>query len=155
LDHTFPKGINIRTIVAHDLWPVRGDATQLSQVLMNLCVNARDAMFEGGTLTIAAQNRPVGPAYASQNPEAKPGPHVAFSVTDTGSGIPPDQIDRIFDPFFTTKEPGKGTGLGLSTARGIVKSHGGFMSVSSERGKGTRFVIRLPALVGAETAATV
>jgi CheY-like chemotaxis protein len=97
----------------------------------------------------------VDPAYAGQNPEAKAGPHVAFSVADTGSGIPPDQIDRIFDPFFTTKEPGKGTGLGLSTARGIVKSHGGFMSVSSERGKGTRFVVHLPALVGAETEAAM
>jgi PAS domain S-box-containing protein len=155
LDHTFPKGIQIQTAVADELWPVRADATQLSQVLMNLCVNARDAMADGGTLTISAENRQVDQSYTSQHPEAKPGPHVAFSVADTGSGIPPEQIDRIFDPFFTTKEQGKGTGLGLSTALGIVKSHGGFMNVSSECGKGTRFVIHLPALIVAETEAAV
>jgi hypothetical protein len=153
LEHTFPKSIQIQTLVADQLWSVRADATQLSQVLMNLCVNARDAMPEGGILTISAENRSVDPAYASQHPEARPGAHVALSVADTGSGIPANHIDQIFDPFFTTKE--QGTGLGLSTALGIVKSHGGFIEVNSEPGKGTRFIIHLPALTGAEAEAPV
>jgi CheY-like chemotaxis protein len=136
--------------VADELWPVRADATQLSQVLMNLFVNARDAMPAGGTLTVSAENRRLDQAYAKQHPEANPGPYVAICVADTGSGIPPHQIDRIFDPFFTTKEQDKGTGLGLSTALGIVRSHGGFINVYSELGNGTRFVIHLPALTDAE-----
>jgi two-component system, cell cycle sensor histidine kinase and response regulator CckA len=150
LDHTFPRSIRIQSVVADNLWALRVDATQLSQVLMNLCVNARDAMPEGGTLTISAENRLVDRTYASRHHDAKPGPHVAISVADTGSGIRPDLIERIFDPFFTTKEPGKGTGLGLSTALGIVKSHGGFIDLHSERDKGTRFVVHMPAVSGAE-----
>jgi two-component system cell cycle sensor histidine kinase/response regulator CckA len=155
LDHAFPKSLQIQTVVAEELWPVRANATQLSQVLMNLCVNARDAMPEGGTLTISAENRQLDQAYGNQYPEANPGPHVAISVADTGSGIPAEQLDRIFDPFFTTKEQGKGTGLGLSTARGIVKSHGGFINVYSKPGEETRFVIYLPALTAAEAESAV
>ena len=155
LDHTFPRSIRIQSVVADKLWPLRADATQLSQVLMNLCVNARDAMPDGGTLTISAENCRVDQAHASRHHDAKPGPHVAISVADTGNGIGPDQLERIFDPFFTTKEPGKGTGLGLSTALGIVKSHGGFIDLHSERDKGTRFVVHLPALLGAEAEAAV
>ena len=142
---TFPKKIAVRTHIADSLWTVIGDPTQLHQVLLNLSVNARDAMPAGGTLTLAAENFPVDDHYASMTPGAKGGPHVRFEVTDTGMGIPPQNIDKIFDPFFTTKELGHGTGLGLSSVLGIVKSHGGFMSVYSEVGRGTTFRICLPA----------
>ena len=144
-EETFPKKITVRTGFPQSLWSVLGDSTQLHQVLLNLCVNARDAMPAGGTLSLAADNFPVDEHYASMTPGAKPGPHVRFEVTDTGMGIPPQNMDKIFDPFFTTKELGHGTGLGLSSVLGIVKSHGGFMSVYSEIGRGTTFKIYLPA----------
>jgi PAS domain S-box-containing protein len=145
---TFPKKITVRTSYSESLWATLGDPTQLHQVLLNLCVNARDAMPAGGTLTLAAENFPVDEHYASMTPGAKAGPHVRFEVTDTGMGIPPQNMDKIFDPFFTTKELGHGTGLGLSSVIGIVKSHGGFMSVYSEVGRGTTFRVNLPAEVG-------
>jgi len=151
LNHTLPKPVSIQVEMADDLWTVSGDATQFSQVLMNLCVNARDAMPSGGTLTIAAENTILNGNYAQTHPEAKPGPHVCITVTDTGAGMPAEVLDRIFDPFFTTKELGKGTGLGLSTALGIVKGFGGSVNVYSEVGKGTRFTIYLPALQTEET----
>ncbi len=152
LDHSLPKSIRLEVAIADDLWPVSGDATQLSQVVMNLGVNARDAMPEGGTLTIAAENRILGGDVASVYPEGKPGPHVLLAVSDTGGGIPADILERIFDPFFTTKPFGQGTGLGLSTVLGIVKSHGGFLNVYSEVGHGTLFTAYLPALAGPATA---
>jgi CheY-like chemotaxis protein len=124
---------------------VIGDATQLHQVFLNLCVNARDAMPEGGTLTIGAENAELDEEAAAKQPEAKPGSYVCLRVSDTGCGMPPQVIEKIFDPFFTTKEPGKGTGLGLSTVAGIVKSHGGFLLVESTPGSGTLFRIFLPA----------
>ena len=142
---TFPKSITVRTDYLQSLWPIEGDPTQLHQVLLNLSVNARDAMPAGGALTISAVNFPVDEHYASMTPGAKPGPHVLFEVRDTGMGIARQIIDQIFDPFFTTKELGRGTGLGLSTVIGIVKSHGGFMSVESEIGRGTIFKVYLPA----------
>ncbi len=142
---TFPKAITVQTSYLQSLWPIEGDPTQLHQVLLNLCVNARDAMPAGGTLTIAAANFPVDEHYASMTPGAKAGPHVLLHVKDTGMGISRDIIDKIFDPFFTTKEHGHGTGLGLSTVIGIVKSHGGFLSVESEIGTGTSFKVYLPA----------
>ena len=142
---TFPKTIAVRPRFSESLWPIEGDPTQLHQVLLNLCVNARDAMPAGGTLTMSAENFPVDEHYASMTPGAKAGPHALLEVNDTGMGIPRDIIDKIFDPFFTTKEPGHGTGLGLSTLIGIVKSHGGFVSVDSEIGRGTTFKIFLPA----------
>lgn len=132
---TFPKKIEIRTDIQKDLSIISGDATQLHQVLMNLCVNARDAMPYGGTLNISAENFLVDVNYARMNTEAKVGTYVVITVSDTGTGIPPPILDRIFEPFFTTKEPGKGTGLGLSTAQAIVKSHGGFINVYSAVGK--------------------
>jgi PAS domain S-box-containing protein len=145
---TFPKKITVRSGFSDAVWCVQGDPTQLHQVLLNLCVNARDAMPAGGTLSLSAENYPVDEHYASMTPGAKAGPHVRFEVADTGMGIPPENMVKIFDPFFTTKELGHGTGLGLSSVIGIVKSHGGFMSVDSEIGRGTTFKIYLPAIVG-------
>jgi len=142
---TFLKNIQVRSNIPTDLWLVQGDPTQLHQVLLNLCVNARDAMPNGGTLTLAASNLMLDEQYAGMNVEAKPGPHVRILVEDTGTGMPPEVVERIFEPFFTTKEIGKGTGLGLSTSIAIIKSHGGFVRVYSEVGMGTRFHVYLPA----------
>jgi PAS domain S-box-containing protein len=150
---TFPKIINVQTRAVLDLWPVVGDPIQLHQVLLNLCMNARDAMVQGGTLTIHANNVVLDAQFASDHIEAVPGPHVLFEIEDTGTGIPRHVIEKIFDPFFTTKETGKGTGLGLSTSMSIVKSHGGFMQVDSVPGRGTRFSFHLPAKSVANTAA--
>ena len=134
---TFPRSIRISTRYPDDLWPIEGDPTQLHQVLLNLSVNARDAMPNGGTLVLSAVNFVVDEHYASMMPDAAPGPHVVLRAQDSGSGIPRELMDKIFDPFFTTKPVGKGTGLGLSTVLGIVRSHGGFVSVSSEPASGT------------------
>ncbi len=146
LKETFPRNIEIRTDMQKDLLTIAGDTTQLHQVLMNLCVNARDAMSDGGILSISAENFLIDENYARMNTEAKVGSYVVITVSDTGTGIPPEIMDRIFEPFFTTKEHGKGTGLGLSAAHAIVKSHGGFINVYSEVGKGTAFRIYLPAI---------
>jgi PAS domain S-box-containing protein len=147
LKETLPKSIQFQTKVAPDLWTLAADATQLHQVLLNLCVNARDAMPNGGSLTLAAENVVLDENYAATNDEAKPGPYIMLSVTDTGTGIPADIREKIFDPFFTTKEPGKGTGLGLSTTLAIVKNHSGFINFATESGKGTVFKVFLPAQV--------
>ncbi len=148
---TFPKNIEIKTDIPKDLWTIQGDVTQLHQVLMNMLVNARDAMTNGGVLSISAENFYVDENYAQVHMDAKVGPHVVITVSDTGTGIPPELKDRIFEPFFTTKELEEGTGLGLSTAYGIVKGHGGFINVYSEIGKGTRFKVYLPAAETDET----
>jgi CheY-like chemotaxis protein len=146
---TFPREIKISMVAPPNLWTVSGDATQLHQVLMNLCVNARDAMPEGGELTVGAANVTLGEAEVRRHPSAHPGNYTVLSVSDTGQGIPPEIIARIFDPFFTTKGVGKGTGLGLSTVHGIAKAHGGFVTVESEVDKGTTFRVYLPADVAA------
>ncbi len=152
---TFSRAIEIHTdLPTQNLWTVSGDATQLHQVLMNLCVNARDAMQDSGTLEISARNLWIDEYYARMNLEAKVGPYVVITVSDTGAGIPKDIIDKIFEPFFTTKELGKGTGLGLSTVIGIIKSHGGFVNVYSEEGKGTQFKVYLPVTQTGETDVT-
>ncbi len=151
---TFPKSITIRTDYPKDLWMVEGDPTQLQQVLLNLLVNARDAMPEGGTLSLTSENFQVDEHYASMTTNARPGPHVLLQVTDEGRGIPRDVLEKIFDPFFTTKEVGQGTGLGLSTVLGIVRNYGGFVNVTSEAGQ-TSFRVFLPASNAATTAAIV
>jgi PAS domain S-box-containing protein len=145
MEETFPKAIEIRTDIPKDLPPVVADATQIHQVLMNLCVNARDAMPDGGRLTLSAEKVHVDETYARMHIEAKPIDYIVLKVEDTGAGMPPAVADKIFDPFFTTKDPGKGTGLGLSTALTIVKSHGGFINVYSEINKGSSFKVYLPA----------
>ena len=142
---TFPKNIDFRFTSSRHSWLVTGDATQLDQVFMNLCLNARDAMPGGGTLTVITENIMLDELYAGTNPESQPGPYVMVTVADTGTGIPREIQDKIFEPFFTTKEMGKGTGLGLSTTIGIVRSHKGFINLYSEPGKGTTFKIYLPA----------
>jgi two-component system, cell cycle sensor histidine kinase and response regulator CckA len=152
LKQSFSKSINIFVdIPKPNLWSIYGDTTQLHQVLMNLCINARDAMPTGGTLRISAKNVWIDAECTRKNIDAKVGPYVAISVSDTGVGIPKEIIDRIFEPFFTTKEVGKGTGLGLSTVMGIVKSHGGFVIAKSEVGKGSEFQIYLPVNQTVET----
>lgn len=143
---TFPNSVNVELNVASKLWSTTGDATQLYQVLLNLAVNARDAMPNGGALTISAENVHVDEHFAAMHPEAAPGPYVRVSVADTGTGIGPEILPKIFDPFFTTKGE-KGNGLGLATVLGIVKSHGGSVRVQSAAGSGTRFDIYFPATV--------
>ncbi|MBI5021968.1 MAG: PAS domain S-box protein [Ignavibacteriales bacterium] len=142
---TFPKSITIKEEVPKNIWTIIGDPTNLHQVLLNLCVNARDAMPNGGSIFIKAENKFIDEQYTRMSINAKPGRYVLLSVEDNGSGMPPAVLERIFEPFFTTKEIGKGTGLGLSTVHAIVKSHGGFVNVYSEVGKGTTFRIYLPA----------
>ncbi|MBV6621393.1 MAG: PAS domain S-box protein [Rivularia sp. (in: Bacteria)] len=144
VESTFPKSIKYNTKVA-TVWTVEAQPSQIHQILMNLCINARDAMFEGGTLTITAENKIIDSTYSSMNPDAKEGNYVMITVADTGCGISEEVKERIFEPFFTTKEVGKGTGLGLSTTFGIVKNHGGFIEVSSQVDKGSQFQVYLPA----------
>jgi len=146
-----PKSINLRFFIPDNLWTISADPTQIHQVLMNLCVNARDAMPAGGTLTLKAENIVIDEDYLEMHRDAHPGKFVLIAVGDTGEGIEPENIGKIFEPFFTTKEIGKGTGLGLSTVAGIVKSHQGFVNVYSEPGKGTRFGVYLPAIETKET----
>lgn len=141
---TFPKNIRVETHIAENLGLILGDATHLHQAILNLCVNARDAMPDGGILTLAAENVPVDANMARETTGGKPGQYACISVSDTGEGIPPELIDRIFEPFFTTKNPGTGTGLGLSTVMGIARGHGGFVRVSSLVGRGSRFEFYAP-----------
>ena len=141
---TFPKSIKLNIDIPSNLSYVYGDATQLHQVLMNLVVNARDAMPKGGKLNISAENLLIDECYAQMNVYAKTGAYIVVTVADTGVGMHPEIQERIFEPFFTTKEVGKGTGLGLSTALGIVKNHGGFVNVYSKLNKGTILKIYLP-----------
>jgi PAS domain S-box-containing protein len=143
---TFPKSIEISlNLDRSDLWPICADVTQLYQVLMNLTINARDAMPNGGHLSIAAGNLVLDKNYARINIDAKVGPYVVVTIADTGTGIAPELLERIFEPFFTTKAPKQGTGLGLSTTLGIIKNHGGFVSIDSDLGQGTWINIYLPA----------
>jgi two-component system cell cycle sensor histidine kinase/response regulator CckA len=155
VQQTLPKSIDIYLDAPETLWAVWGDATQLHQVLMNLCVNGRDAMPQGGELYITAENVTLNAPTAAIHPQAHPGPYVVVTVKDTGIGMSPDVLNRIFDPFFTTKSLGQGTGLGLSAALGIVDSHGGFIDVKSQMGEGSQFQVYLPATVNQTLPETV
>jgi signal transduction histidine kinase len=145
LKETLPENIRLQLRVPNDLWSAVGDATQIWRVLMNLCVNARDAMPAGGKLMIRARNRYLVEEERRLAPGASHQRYVRLTVADTGEGISREIMDRIFDPFFTTKETGKGTGLGLPTVLSIVRAHDGFLSFSSKVGKGTEFKVYLPA----------
>lgn len=152
IEETFPRDIEIRREVADDTPMVRGDTTQLHQVLLNLAVNARDAMPDGGRLIFGTSLLQVGPGRTMFGKAIKPGRYVVMSVKDTGQGMAPEVRERIFEPFFTTKPRGKGTGLGLPTVLGIVRSHEGFIEVNSEPGKGSEFRVCLPAMPDEESA---
>jgi two-component system, cell cycle sensor histidine kinase and response regulator CckA len=151
---TFPKSIELSIDLPQDLWKISADTTLLHQVFMNLVVNARDAMPNGGILSITGENITIDENYAKMYLDAREGSYVAVTISDTGTGISPEVIDRIFDPFFTTKDVSNGTGLGLSTVMNIVKSHHGFTNVYSEVNKGTRFKVYFPA-TDAEEAETI
>jgi two-component system cell cycle sensor histidine kinase/response regulator CckA len=140
LQRTLPASIDFVVLPADDIWPVRADKGQLEQVLMNLAVNARDAMPSGGRFAIEIENRSI----SGPNKELQPGDYVALRITDSGTGIPPEHLDRIFDPFFTTKARGHGTGLGLAMCYGIIGQAGGSLTVESRLGSGTSFLILLP-----------
>jgi signal transduction histidine kinase len=144
IQETFPKSIEIQTDFFQELWTIYGDATQIHQILMNLCINAKDAMPDGGKLKISAENLAIDETYAQMDDDAELGNYIVITVSDTGVGIPPETLKHIFEPFFTTKEQGKGTGLGLSTVIGIVKNYGGFVNVYSDK-KGTCFKVYLKA----------
>ncbi|MBK7392462.1 MAG: PAS domain S-box protein [Chloracidobacterium sp.] len=144
LKETLPRSIKLEYEIEPELWTISADPTQIHQVLMNVCLNARDAMPDGGTLTIHAGNVAIDDNYARMNIDARAGSYLLLTVTDSGTGMSTDVINRIFDPFFTTKDVGKGTGLGLATTMTIVKSHDGFINVYSEPAKGTKFSIYLP-----------
>jgi signal transduction histidine kinase len=148
---TFPKNIQLHFASDPAAPAIVGDSTQLHQVLLNLCVNARDAMPQGGKMAIEVVREDLTAADVKALGEGKPGPHVRIRILDTGVGIAPELLDRIFEPFFSTKSPEQGTGLGLSTTLGIVRSHGGFVRVQSQIGQGSTFTVYLPA--GAEDAA--
>ena len=142
--NTFPKNIELQIEMDQNLPTIMGDATQLHQILLNLCVNARDAMPHGGRLIVQVKTVQVDEVYTAYQMDARPGLYLKVNVMDTGTGIPPDVLNHIFEPFFTTKGPKKGTGLGLSTVLGIVKGHGGFIRAYSEVGKGSVFSVHLP-----------
>ena len=142
---TFPREIRCITSVPADIWPVLGDETQLQQVLLNLCLNARDAMPAGGRLRFEAENIVLTTAVETGRGHGKPGPYVRWKVSDSGAGMTAAVLDRIFDPFFTTKGPGAGTGLGLAMVLGIVRGHGGFLDVQSTPDLGTTFLLYFPA----------
>ncbi len=150
-NETFLKSIQVRYETSAGLWPVQGDPTQIHQVLLNLCVNARDAMPNGGILRLSANNLILDEQAAAMTSGARPGPYLHIQVEDNGTGMPPEVMERIFEPFFTTKELGKGTGLGLPSVMAIVKSHHGWLRVESEVGKGTTFHVYLPAHITAGT----
>jgi signal transduction histidine kinase len=145
LERLLGSRISIVTRLEREPCRTRIERARMNQVLVNLAVNARDAMPDGGTLTIETRHVVVDDAYLADHLDAKPGPHVALAVSDTGTGMPQATVARIFEPFYTTKERGRGTGLGLSTVYGIVTQSGGHVTVSSELGKGTRFEVLLPA----------
>lgn len=153
MEQTFPRTIRIQEEIGAALWPVKANPTQLHQVVLNLCVNARDAMPAGGTLTLRAANRMLDEVGAAGIPGARPGPFLLLEVADTGTGIPPAILEKIWEPFYTTKDAGRGTGLGLFTVRGIIQEHQGAITLRSSPGQGTTFQVLLPALPDQATGA--
>jgi nitrogen-specific signal transduction histidine kinase/CheY-like chemotaxis protein len=146
LRHVVPLSVELKASLGNGLWRLKGDATQLRQALINLCINARDALgSDGGEIEIEVENTPITNSAKCAVGEARPGRYVCFSVRDNGAGIPPHILGRLFDPFFTTKRSGKGTGLGLSNIARIIKAHAGFLTLESAVGIGTTFHIHLPA----------
>ena len=154
MQQTFPKSVQIVDEVENNLWPINANPTQLHQVLLNLCVNARDALPKGGTITVRASNCELDEMSAAAMENGRPGRYVAFEIVDSGTGIPPEVLERIWEPFFTTKKSGLGTGLGLSTVRNIVDGHHGFISLITKAGHGTTFRILLPAEAQADSELT-
>jgi PAS domain S-box-containing protein len=146
VQETFPKSVRLYDSIPSNLCPIKGNPTQLHQVLLNLCVNARDAMPNGGTLTLRAENCTLDEIAAAEIENGRAGSFVVFHIQDTGTGIPPEVFPHIWEPFFTTKSTDKGTGLGLSTVRGIVESHAGFVTVNTIPGQGTTFRVYLEAV---------
>jgi len=151
IEATFPKSIEVHHEIAPDLWPVRGNATQIHQLFLNFCVNARDAMPCGGTLRITAANRQLDSIQEGASAGAHPGLWVILEFADSGTGIPPEILEHIWEPFFTTKRASTGSGLGLSTVRGIVARHAGFIEVDTAVGRGTTFRVFLPAIKSKST----
>jgi len=153
LCETFPKSVRLQTVMSDDMPIIKADPTQIHQVILNLCVNARDAMPNGGSLSVDVEALNAAEMLAANVSGVEPGPHICITVSDTGTGIPPELLGRIFEPFFTTKDVGQGTGLGLSTVFGIVKSHGGVVTVRSKVGVGTTFRVYLPSFAPTPTRA--
>jgi CheY-like chemotaxis protein len=149
LHQTLGEAFEIETVLASGLWSVEADPNQLENAIINLAVNARDAMGEGGRLTIETANAHLDHGYAAQNTGVLPGQYVVICVSDTGSGMDAATLERVFEPFFTTKDVGRGTGLGLSMVYGFVKQSGGHVKVYSEAGQGTSVKLYLPRLIGA------
>lgn len=138
-------------VQAHELWYTRVDAGQLENAILNLAINARDAMPQGGRLTVCTKNVTVDEAFCGDHPELEPGDYVSISVSDTGNGIDPEIIERVFEPFFTTKESGKGSGLGLAMVHGFAEQSGGLATIESELGRGTTVQILLPRCLAAHS----
>ncbi len=153
LRRTLGEAIQIEIVLAGGLWKTHADANQLESAILNLCINARDAMPDGGKLTIETVNAYLDENYAAQHVEVPAGQYVLIAITDTGMGMPPEVVNRAFDPFFTTKEIGKGTGLGLSQVFGFVKQSGGHIKIYSEVGQGTTIKLYLPRFLGSEASA--
>jgi len=151
LSRLVSKEVELKFKSAENIHPVKGDKTQIEQVIMNLVINARDAMPDGGVVTVDVQNEVVEKDGIINHENIKAGNYVKIKVSDTGTGIPENLIKNIFEPFFTTKPAYKGSGLGLSVIHGIIMQHGGHIAVESEIGKGTTFKILLPAFEGAQT----
>jgi CheY-like chemotaxis protein len=142
------EDVSLEIVGGGGVWPIEADSAELEAAILNLAVNARDAMPEGGKLTIETSNSYLDDAYCKQSTDVRPGQYVQIAVTDTGSGMAKDVIDRAFEPFFTTKQSGQGTGLGLSQVYGFVKQSGGHIKIYSELGEGTTIKVYLPRLVG-------
>jgi CheY-like chemotaxis protein len=151
LRRTIPEFVSMETVLAAGLWRIHVDVNQLENAILNLAVNGRDAMPEGGKLTIETANSYLDAAYADEHPEVAAGQYVQISITDTGRGMPPEVVAKAFDPFFTTKQDGHGTGLGLSQVHGFIKQSGGHVKIYSEPGAGTTVKLYLPRFIGPDT----